>query len=86
MIARPSNNNNSVRSAVINSLRHYYLFEYPLTAEEIYGSLPFTCSFSTFLVVLEDLDTEAKIYKYDGYYSLDPEVRKLVVRRKVAYN
>ncbi len=86
MIGRMFGNDNNVRNAVIRSLRHYYLFEYPLTAEEIYGILPFNCSFSTFLVALEDLDDEAKIFKYEGYYSLDPDVRKLVVRRKVTYN
>jgi hypothetical protein len=75
-----------VMNSVLSALRYYSVFQYPLKAGEVYGSLPIACSLSSLLVALEDLDVAGKIYKYDGYYSLSADVRKQVLRRREANN
>lgn len=73
-----------VMNSVLSALGYYSLFRYPLKADEIYGNLPITCSLSALLVALEDLDEAGRIYKFDGYYSLDSTVRQQVLCRKAA--
>ena len=74
----------NVMSSVLCALQYYSLFKYPLKAEEVYGNMPVPCSLSSLLVALEDLDVAGQIFRYDGYYCLDPDVKTWVVNRKKA--
>jgi len=84
MIKSIINTDKQVPYNVIRALRYYSLFKYPLKAEEIYGNLPVACSLSSLLVALEYLEEMKQIFKYEGYYCLDPEVEAWVHRRKNA--
>jgi hypothetical protein len=84
MVNVASNTDETVATAVVASLRYYSLFHYPLKADEIFGNMPTKCAISSVLAALEDLEQTEKIYKYEGYYSIDPDIRNLVLRRKAA--
>src|ERR1700761_9156416 len=70
--------------AVLSVLRYYMLFGYPLKADEIYGNLSISCSFSELLVALEDMEETGNICRCEGYYGLASDVWDLVIRRKEA--
>lgn len=70
----------------MDALGYFSTFRLPLKAEEIYSKMPIGCPFSKLLVALEDLTATAQIFKYNGYYSVDPEIKRLVIKRIVAYN
>jgi len=70
----------------MDALGYFSIFRLPLKAEEIYSKMPIGCSFSILLVVLEDLTDTAQVFNYRGYYSIDPEVKRLVMKRIVANN
>jgi hypothetical protein len=81
-----SNNEKRMKAAVMHALGCYSIFRFPLKAEEVYNKMPMWCAFSKLLVVLEDLTETAQIFKYNGYYSIDPEVKNMVMKRLIANN
>jgi hypothetical protein len=74
----------SLKHAIVSTLEYYNLLHYPLTAGEILGNLPKKCSEDALFAALEVLVLSSDIYYYEGYYSLDPEIRILVIRREAA--
>lgn len=72
----------SVRPAVLSTLKYYELFRYPLTIEELYGSMPAKCTMGTLRDTLDELVDSDEAYCYEGYYSLDADVEKLTGQRR----
>ena len=81
---RDSTLNNDVCSAVLRALGYYSLFQYPIKADEVYGNLSIKSSLGCLLVALEDLEERGIIFKSEGYYSLDSNIKQLVEKRKAA--
>jgi hypothetical protein len=81
-----SNSGKRIQAAVLHALGYYSIFRFPLKAEEIYNKIPLWCPFSKLLVILEDLTESAQIFKYNGYYSIEPDVKTMVMKRMVANN
>jgi hypothetical protein len=80
------NNDIKVKNAIMDTLRYYVVFQLPLKADEIFCQLSTSCTFSSLLVALEDLEEAKIIYKYGGYYSLERDIKRLVLQRKIANN
>ncbi|MBS1687769.1 MAG: hypothetical protein JSS96_03530 [Bacteroidetes bacterium] len=74
--------NIDVKNAVLKTLQYYALFSYPLKASEIHGSCSQQCSTEALLQAIEDLLTEKKVYKYNDFYSVQPNIEYLTERRK----
>lgn len=73
-----------VSSAVLDVLRYYMLFNYPLKADEIFGNLSVKCSFACLLVALEAMEEQQAIHRCNGYYSLHWDMERITDRRKKA--
>ncbi|MBA3827516.1 MAG: nucleotidyltransferase domain-containing protein [Taibaiella sp.] len=72
----------NTRLSVLYALQYYSIFDYPLKAEEIFQNAPHHCTLSDIIIAIDELETENKIFAYEGYYTLTPDVAALVYRRK----
>ena len=71
-----------VEDAVLNALKYYAIFHYPLTAEEIHGNCNAYCSLQAVKDSLDELHSNNLVYKYNDFYSLKSDVKELTLRRK----
>lgn len=62
----PSN----INTSILATLAYFDVFDYPLTADEIFKFLGATCQRSEFELSLKELDKSRKIYKFNDYYTL----------------
>jgi hypothetical protein len=69
---------------VLETIRYYGLFDYPVTAEEILSSLPVKSNTESIKRELVKMEEKAMIFEHKGYYSASPGVRMLVLKREHA--
>jgi hypothetical protein len=69
-----------MEKAVLQTLCYYQVFQYPLTAAEIWKFLSLRCCFSELKESLFELESLELIYCIDGYYSIFDNTRQVVRR------
>jgi hypothetical protein len=70
-----------LRIAVRYVLGYYSLFNYPVTKEEILGSLPEKSDLTSLSIILDDLVEASEVYDHEFYYCLKEQVRELTAKR-----
>ncbi len=84
MVQTTTGTEQNVCDAALNALQYYSLFHYPLTAKEIYGNLPVKSSRTCLDAALDELEATKRIYRYEEFYCLERDVKRLVGKRKEA--
>jgi len=77
--------NTSFKKDVINTILYFDVFNYPLTAEELYEHHTAGLSFDIFKQHLNELITENKLNYSDSYY-FSPLASKTNIERRIAGN
>jgi hypothetical protein len=70
-----------LQDEVLDVLHYYLLFHYPLTVAEIQANFPSTASVETIEQALDNLVNKKKVYTFNGYYSIEADIKSLVVNR-----
>ncbi|MDO3624773.1 nucleotidyltransferase domain-containing protein [Mucilaginibacter sp. BT774] len=73
-----------LRKQILSTIAYFDLFHYPLTAEEIYLSLPVKCDTADFEYGLKYLVIDRMIYHFDKFYALKNEY--FLVERRLEGN
>lgn len=71
----------NINNGILATLAYFDVFDYPLTADEIFKFLGSTCSASELELSLKELGKSRKIYKFDDLYMLKNN-HELINRRK----
>jgi len=67
--------------AVNRTLHYYAWFRYPISAAEVHRQCEFKCERVEIEEHLEELAAIGKVYSYQGYYALLPEIKTLLAER-----
>lgn len=70
-----------LQDEVLDVLHYYLLFHYPLTVAEIHANFPSIASTGTIEHALNNLVSKKKVYTFNGYYSIEADIKSLVVDR-----
>jgi len=70
--------------AVLGTLQYYELFQYPLKLEEVHGNLGERTTLTEVATALQELERIQAIFRFNGYYSIDKNVPRLVYKRIAA--
>lgn len=70
-----------LQDEVLDVLHYYLLFHYPLTSAEILENFPSIASHETIEQALKNLVAKRKVYSFNGFYSIEADIKSLVVSR-----
>ena len=70
-----------MQDEVLDVLHYYLLFHYPLTVAEIHANFPSLASRKTIEYALSNLLTKKRVYTFNGYYSIEADIKSLVLNR-----
>ena len=73
--------NEELAVAVNRTLHYYALFRYPISAAEAHRQCEFRCERVEIEDLLNELTRLGKVYYYQGYYALLPEIKTLLAER-----
>lgn len=82
MTPETSKKNNNIVGAVVKTIAFFNLFEYPMTALEIWRSLSIKCNFPDIIKVLEHLTKNNIIAGSEGFYYLAWQQKNLITRKR----
>lgn len=68
--------------AILNVLKYYSIFNYPIKAEEIQKYATIIISIACITDVLDELVNDGRVYNYNNYYSLSVDIAALVANRE----
>jgi Nucleotidyltransferase domain. len=72
----------AVREAIINTLKYFHIFQFPLYSDEVHQFLSITIDKEELEQILMHLVSERVIYKYDNLYMVDDN-KTLAAKRMV---
>ena len=68
-------------NGILNVLRYYSVFNYPITIEEVYGNCKIPCQLEELYEIMHDLRNRGEVFEFRGFYSISKEIVKDVERR-----
>jgi hypothetical protein len=73
-----------LENSVLDTIRYYAFFDYPVSASEILSSLSLKSSLDEVKETLLMLESQTRVFEHNGFYSVVPGIRMLSLKREYA--